>query len=181
MIKPRTLAILDSIIRESTLDLFSGYGIELFAITSIPAAHEHTFATSIGFTNPILPGILAITMDGDLLAQSRPAELRGKVPSEKSLDDWAGELCNQLLGRIKNQLVDHGIVLKASIPSTMRGQFLRRALMGASISRKMCFVKGTSSLCVYFDAKTPKSLDLKHTAGDSETFPEGHITLFDES
>jgi hypothetical protein len=178
MIKPRTLTILDSIIRESTLSLFSVYGIELFQTANLPAGHDHTFATSVGFTNPILPGILAMTMDRELVVQSRPAELQAKAPSEKELDDWVGELCNQLLGRIKNQLLHYEIVLKVSIPSTVRGQWLRRALIGASISRKMSYIKGSSSVCVYFDAKTPKSLDLKPLPGRAGIASEGQLTLF---
>ena len=181
MMKSKTLAILDSIISESTLSLFSEYGIEIFPIASIPASHEHTFATSIGFANPILPGILAMTMDRDLVVQSRPAELRAKPPSEKDLDDWVGELCNQLLGRIKNQLLPHSIALRANLPSTARGHSLRRALLGASISLRMSFLTGSSSVCVYFDAKTPKSLDLKTLPAKSGTATEGQLILFDDS
>jgi hypothetical protein len=178
MIKAKTLSILDSIIRESTLSLFSVYGIELFPIALLPPDHDHTFATAIGFTNPVLPGILAMTMDRELLVQSRPTELQGQAPSEKDLDDWVGELCNQLLGRIKTQLLQHEIALKSSIPSTVRGRWLRRALMGASISRKMSFVKSASSVCVYFDAKTPKSLELKSRPLASSGVVEGQLTLF---
>jgi CheY-specific phosphatase CheX len=173
-----TIKTLDAIIQEATLNLFDVSGVHLVPVQELPDGHDHTFAAAIGFVHPHMPGMLILTMDRGLAVQSRPAELRGYTPSEKDLDDWVGELSNQLIGRIKNQLFRHGIDIKLSIPSVIRGSLLCRGSVDASVSQKLRFVHAAGSLSVYFDVKVPKGLELKVLTGEFDCIPEGEVALF---
>jgi CheY-specific phosphatase CheX len=173
-----SLAILDAIISEATHSLFEVSGMKLISGENLPADHDHTFAATIGFTNPRFRGMLVLTTDRHMVTRSRPTELQANTPSEKELDDWVGELVNQLIGRIKNQLIRHHIDMELSIPSVVRGRWLRRALPDASISRQMIFVHDIGSVYICFDAMVPEELELEEGADASEGVTEGEVTLF---
>lgn len=173
-----SLAILDNIINESTLSLFAVSGMQLVPVTDLPEEHDHTFAATIGFTNPRLRGMLVLTTDRNMVSRSRPAELRSSTPSEQDLNDWAGELVNQLIGRIKNQLLRHQIDLQLSIPSVVRGKLLRRALPDALISHQANFTHAAGSIYICFDAVAVEGLEFKAVTEEPEGISEGELTLF---
>jgi hypothetical protein len=174
----QSLAILDTIINDSICGLFAVSGIKLAPIASLPESHDHTFAASIGFTNPQMPGTLVLTLDRELAVNSRPTELRAKEPSEQDLDDWVGELVNQLIGRIKNQLLRHKLELELSIPAVVRGRWLRRGLPEASISRAMSFMHDQGTVHVCLDAIAAAGLELNAINESSEVYSEGEVALF---
>jgi len=174
----QSLAILDTIIRESTLRLFAAFGVNLGVVSSLPENLDHTFSASIGFTNPSMPGMLIMTLDRELVARSRPAELQAGPLTEPDLDDWVGELVNQLIGRIKNQLLRHQIELEQSIPSVVRGRWLRRGIPGAAVSCPLSFSHGSGTVYVCFDAMAQEALELKTVVEECEGISEGEVALF---
>jgi len=104
---------------DSTTALFENYGIALSHVKpSMPSQLGEATLAVIGFTSAEFNGSLVVSMATTLLADSYP-KLEGVEPD---LYGWAGELANQLTGRVKNKLLSRGIVLSLSIPTTISGR-----------------------------------------------------------
>src|SRR5207237_7934785 len=79
--------------------------------------HDIAYAGVIGFTGTVLRGTLVLAPTRTLLERSHmgmPCEFR----------DWAGELANQLMGRIKNQLRTYDVEVHVTTPVIIKGQYL---------------------------------------------------------
>ena len=98
--------------------LFEHLGVE-FSFEPPPERAKCDLACSIGFASPSLRGSLTMTADRAFVVGSRPSELRVGKPSEMEISDWMGELGNQLLGRLKNRLIDHGIEIDLVTPAVL--------------------------------------------------------------
>ena len=108
------------IIRTSTKELLDAYGVSsrLVEYTGTPATEfALAFAAVIGFTGEALRGTLLITTTITTLERSNP------VPGSP-VREWIAELANQLLGRIKNQLLSCDVEINLTTPLVLRGQHL---------------------------------------------------------
>lgn len=104
-------ARLRSVLVDCARDLFAAYGLHMDEVEVAP--REHEIAGLIGFTGAVR-GTLFVASTLKLLAASCQ-------PPHGDIGDWTGELANQLLGRWKNQLLRHGIVLAMATPVAVRG------------------------------------------------------------
>ncbi len=107
------------------MDLFGAYGVAFAplpnasgATASIP---EITVAAAFR-SSPINGGRLTLSLPGPLLEQMRSTE------STSVRMDWARELANQLLGRIKNRLLPFGIRLELGLLTLLDQNVLRHQL-----------------------------------------------------
>jgi len=108
---------LKEIVRTATVGALSAYGVSSHpAQPGSDLGAELAFAGIIGFTGASLRGTLLITTTGSMLDRSNP--ITG------SARDWIAEFANQLLGRIKNQLLRHGVEIYMTTPLVLRGQHL---------------------------------------------------------
>jgi CheY-specific phosphatase CheX len=109
---------LDEIARACTKELLEAYGV-----AARPAEDAGNlgaslgFAGIIGFTGPVLRGTLLIATTNTALERSNPA------PTSPTRE-WMAELANQLLGRIKNQLLACEVEIHLTTPLVLRGQHL---------------------------------------------------------
>jgi len=75
---------------------------------------------AIGFTRNVANGSsrrdgrLTLSMPGAVFAVVKDAAISSARP-----DDWARELVNQLMGRIKNRLLQFGATIQIGLPSTV--------------------------------------------------------------
>ena len=101
--------------------------VEMFALLGTPvdliergqsAPAAHTMTGFIGFSGPIR-GSLTISSAANLFRASYPS--KGE-PDVADLLDWAGEIANQLLGRIKRRFCERGVDFEASTPAAIRGR-----------------------------------------------------------
>jgi CheY-specific phosphatase CheX len=108
--------ILESIVRDATVDLFHSYDVP-FAPTHVPyTARVPDVAGVIGFSGDELRGsVLIAAPEQTLLACSCLGGV--KVCSL----DWVGELANQLLGRIKSGLGRYSLSIQLATPVAVRG------------------------------------------------------------
>ena len=102
---------------------------EMFALLGTPVdllenAHAppsaHSMTGFIGFSGPIR-GSLTISSTADLFLASYPSKTDAG-PDLADLLDWAGEIANQLLGRIKRRFCERGVDFEASTPAAIRGR-----------------------------------------------------------
>ncbi len=141
--------------------------------------NDHDIAASIGFTSPQAQGAILMTTRKVVVASAWPGELRNRVPTERQTCDWAGELVNQLLGRIKNALIPFRLTLEQSTPTVVVGTHVHRAPAATNVARRYFFLVGKSSILVYFDASMAAGLVLSGL-GDANlrSAAEGDLQLF---
>jgi chemotaxis protein CheX len=178
---PDQLQRIDTIVESSARALFGTHDMPLgeratdFGVTP----GDHDVAGSIGFTSKDLRGAVLMTARRDVLARAWPAELRDRVPSDRDVCDWAGELVNQLLGRVKNALVPYGLAIEQSTPTVVTGWRLHRAPASTNVARRYLFEAGGGSVAVYFDAMAGEAFSLAEPNADSvHAVVEGDIQLF---
>jgi hypothetical protein len=176
-----SLLRIDAIVEASARALFGTHGLALgaratdFGLTP----GDHDIAGSIGFTSPEIRGAVLMTARRDVLAHAWPAELRDRVPSDRDVCDWTGELVNQLLGRVKNALVAYGLAIEQSTPTVVTGWRLHRAPASTNVARRYLFEAGGGSVAVYFDAVVSGNFVLAEPHGEgAKAVVEGDVQLF---
>ena len=170
---------LDSLVEAATRGLFESLGLTVGELQgeASPSPDDHDIAACIGFTAPQVQGAILMTTRKVLVARAWPRELRHRDPSDREVCDWAGELVNQLLGRVKNALLPYGLALEQSTPTVVTGKHVHRSPASTNVARRYFFETSVGSLLVYFDAAMAKGLSLE---GDPtmRPAPEGDVHLF---
>lgn len=91
-------------------------------------------AGAIGFGGDGIKGSLVLASTFPVVRATVPAQVSpAREPDQAVLADWIGELSNQLLGRVKNRLLLHGVALVMSTPVSLIGE--RIAHSGQSAER----------------------------------------------
>lgn len=174
---PESLAILAQLMTEVTTDLFAGYGVTLVYAgpadpTALPKAA--TVAGFIGFGGVDVRGTLLLASTEALFAAATPERARGAG----LVREWAAELTNQLLGRLKNQLYRYGVDFNVSTPTALSGDGLAVA---TPASRKACafsFLENEVQVWICLDV-VEDGLDLTKLRDDGgEAAREGDLVLF---
>jgi CheY-specific phosphatase CheX len=171
-------AALDTVISESAIALFDAAGVRLSPATLNETGPDHTFVATIGFASATLHGSVVLTTQRKTVAKSRPTKTQPSAPTDEELDDWLGELANQLLGRIKNRLLTYGIEFQIGLPVVLRGRWLQCALPEATISRRMYFKHESGSVYVCFDAVVDAGTPLVVGRPVERGLAEGELCLF---
>lgn len=113
---------IDAIVQGALVELFHAYGVALAPFPrSAPRGRLQFFevTATMGFVRESArrtsthPGRLALSMPREVFVLLNP-EPGGAEPR----DEWARELANQLLGRIKNRLLQFSATLQIGLPST---------------------------------------------------------------
>jgi len=107
------------------IELFSEYGISLQLSNSTVQESNCLLINNPGFialismTNPELRLTVALQTQKAVLEASFPSEQ--KVTALQQLQDWIGELSNQLAGRLKNKMRLYDCQLNLGIPTVIQG------------------------------------------------------------
>jgi len=115
--------VLDVIVQSSTVELFQLYNVPIAPVRRADVKNgEHRYQDLVGvvaFDAPKLSGVLTLSLDSTLMA-AMP-----NVPSDaRPRRDWIRELVNQLVGRIKNRLINFQVTLRIGLPTAMNGRAL---------------------------------------------------------
>ena len=177
----QTVAQIDAMVESAARALFESHGLLLgerradFGVTP----EDHDVAGAVGFTGPEIRGAFLMTTRQDLVELAWPSELRHQPASERDVCDWAGELVNQLVGRVKNALVPFGLALEQSTPTVVTGWHIHRAPAMTSIARRFLFDAGRGSIVLYFDAAVSEDFVLARSSDESLlSAAEGDVRLF---
>jgi len=126
---------IDSLVQGSLVDLFGAYSV---AVAPLPRSSRPWIPTlpdisaAVSFTRQPSggqPGRLTLSLSGPLLEHMSPhtgGTLKG---------DWARELANQLMGRIKNRLLPFNVRLQMGVSSMLDSVKLERHLQLARDAR----------------------------------------------
>jgi len=163
--------IIEQSVSDSCLSLFEHYQLPLVRVDDASQAEsvQLLFCGVLGFSGEQMRGTL-------LLATSREPLGRTSPTSDASLREWIAELANQLLGRIKNRLIPHGVTLHLSTPLVLRG--LHIAPLPRAELAPYLFACDGGNVCVWFDAELTPGVDLTKMVETEGLIGEGMSTLF---
>lgn len=162
--------VVDSLAVRGTEELFAAYGVDLARQDRpvVDANDEVAFAGVIGFTGPSMRGTLVLAPTRSLLARSH-------LGSPCALRDWVGELANQLIGRVKNQLRLYAVEIYVTTPAVVKGQCLAPVPRGDATG--YCFHGSPGAVSVWLDVEIADGIAL--VKKDIQTGPtEGDTIIF---
>jgi len=172
-------AELSEIVVSASRHVFPSCGIPLAGqITNGVEAPEKQLVAFMGFTGDALRGTMAIVVPTELMRQAYPLPLRDNDRSEFEVFDWAAEVANRLLGRIKVALAARSVEIEASTPRVMLAEQLHvtRSTRGTVCSA--CFASGSTSVRVWFDAISTEGQPIFGVPSEDFSPPEGDVLLF---
>ncbi len=109
-------------------------------------------AAFIGFAGAQLKGTLVIVAPMTMLREASALTQPSQPRSDNDLEDWLGEMANQLLGSIKGYLLPFGHSFQLSTPSTLRGVYLRLTNKEEDAQNLLLFKWRGAEFMVYFCA-----------------------------
>ena len=166
---------LDRLIAENCRKLFADYHLEIHAGGANAAQSEERFLLCgiIGFTSKSLRGALVLATTREPLERTNPTA----APSHR---DWICELANQLLGRVKKQLLTRGVEIFPSTPIALRGEHLSPVLQQRLVAE--LFTAEGGLVCVWMDCEFEEGFELSEiddlSACDVAPVSEGEMVLF---
>jgi CheY-specific phosphatase CheX len=176
-----TRSILSSLLAEACVELFSSYEVALTHQEQLTDSNEANFnlIALIGLSEEFFRASLTICASPKLLKTSFPAS--EEEISQVDIQDWLGELANQLAGRIKNKVLRYGRKLDLGIPISIQGTHLKVDLPKSSIISKHQFISEHKelvelSLSTLIDDKF--ILTTPEETNDEEILGEGEMLFF---
>jgi len=176
VLDPAQAAIVRSLTKDACQDMFETMGSPVLLMETM-GGPAHDIAAFIGFSGPAR-GMLMISSSTELFRSSYPSQT-GAPPSVVDLFDWAAEVANQLLGRIKRRFCERGTDFEVSAPTAVRG----RDLGGRSPAREgacnLAFTIGNQVMGVCLEITPPS--DGKLFSDPAEPIGcaiEGDLVLF---
>lgn len=168
---PHLPPALVDIVSSSLADMFASVGAladvrEEGRDADLGATVATEAASVLGFTGDAISGSLVLALDVKLLEASHPNLEMGMPVGPADVSDWAGEMANQILGRIKNKLAVCGVKFAMATPTTVMGKAMQVKLPkdGAALAVRC---KGKAGgLTAYFVAVCAPGLDLAKAAGE---------------
>ncbi len=104
---------------QALFELLECYVDKTLSTTSKEASTtEHDLSAIVGFCDEFFRGSVALS------STNRIVESQFHVSSADA-PDWLGEMCNQLVGRLKNKLSVFGLQPKLSTPTSVSGRLLK--------------------------------------------------------
>jgi hypothetical protein len=169
------VSLIDGLVLDSTRALFKNYGIELdldgSSITKTLPSVE--LISSIGFSSPALSGSLLLAMPSSVLTRTLPTP-------DANLADWSGELANQLLGRLKNQLLNYEVAINLALPVVVFGAGFSLPAKARPLTRRFSFVSEWGRVFVRTEMELSPSVELvrQTRVGEAAGMDEGELLFF---
>ncbi|HEX7452328.1 MAG TPA: hypothetical protein VF294_08590 [Polyangiaceae bacterium] len=163
---------LDRLVAENCLKLFADYKLEIRAGEPGESHSIEPFLLCgiLGFTSKQMRGALVLATTSEPLERTNPAA----NPSHR---DWICELVNQLLGRVKNQMLTRGVEIFPSTPIALRGEHLSPMLQQRLVAE--LFTAGGGIVSVWMDCEFDEDFVLaEHSICEASAMAEGEALLF---
>src|SRR5262245_30448895 len=111
--------VINQAVTSACTSLFADYSLPLERVEmqALAQSFDIVFCGIVDFTGDQMRGTLLLATSEEPLGRTAPS-------TDASLREWIAELSNQLLDRIKNKLVSHGVTLHMSTPAVLRGQHI---------------------------------------------------------
>ena len=162
---------LDRLVADNCLRLFADYQLDIHAgAPGEVADRAFLLCGIIGFTSRHMRGALVLASTNEPLERTSPDD-------STSHRDWICELSNQLLGRIKNQLLSRKVEVYASTPVALRGEHLSPVLQQRLVAE--LFTASGGVVCVWMDCEFDPGFVLPDAiVEDAAPVSEGDMLLF---
>ncbi len=164
---------MDDVVFDCCCELFSAYKLETQPRNrgDLPVPGELAVCGVMGFGGKLLRGSLVLIATREPLQRTNPDGLG-------SDRDWACELANQLMGRIKNRLLSLGVEILLATPAGLSGVNLSPST--AERSAPQIFSAANGYICVWLDCEHAPGFELgREPLPNAEVaVPEGETLLF---
>jgi CheY-specific phosphatase CheX len=169
------ITLIGGLVQDAARALFGTYGVKVdldgSLVTKTLASVE--LVSIIGFSSDMVSGSLLLALPNSAVERTLPAP-------DSNLADWVGELANQLLGRLKNQLLDYHVVVNMSLPVVVSGGQLSLPTKTRPLTRYYSFASDWETFFVRLEVEVSPALELVREAGPSSQrgMDEGELMLF---
>jgi len=161
-------------------ELLGRYGVAVRKADEFedPVNPDFLLCSVIGFTGRDVRGTLVLAITEDLSGLSNPTARAGDAKGVPAIAqrDWVGELSNQLLGRIKLELLRWGVEIYLNLPALLLGQHLAPLPRSQLKPLKFTVAKGAAAVWIEVEAgpglqiQADKVEDPGPSAGDALLF-----------
>ena len=162
-------------------DLFRRYGVTVRCADerADPISPEFFLCSVIGFTGRDVRGTLVLALTEALSGLSNPVAGSSSSATTDRVThrDWVGELSNQLLGRIKIELLKCGVEIYLNLPAVLLGQHLAPLPRAQLKPLKFTLANGAAAVWIELDARPGFKIEAAE-AGDAGP-AAGDALLFD--
>jgi len=162
-------------------ELFARYGVTVrrAAEGDEPVSPDFLLCSVIGFSGRDVRGTLVLALTDELSGRSNPVSgsTPGAVSSRVTQRDWVGELSNQLLGRIKIELLRCGVEIYLNLPAVLLGQHL--APLPRSQLKPLKFTLGDGAAAVWIEVEARPGFKIETGKTDVQGPAAGDALLFD--
>lgn len=169
------VSLIDGLVRNATEALFATYGARLDPDgTPLSRTLKKTQLLGvIGFSSRDLSGALLMAMPRALVERTLPTP-------DANPGDWCGELANQLLGRLKNQLLKYQVAVNLSLPVVVSGEGMSLPASTRKITRYCSYACDGLVMCIRVEMELGPKLELvRHElTAEEEAVDEGELLLF---
>jgi hypothetical protein len=99
---------------------------------------------------------------------------------DANLADWSGELANQLLGRLKNQLLNYEVAINLALPVVLSGAEFSLPAKSRRLMRHFSFVSESGRMFIRTEMELSPTIELVRQTGVGETagMDEGELLFF---
>ncbi len=140
---------------------------------------ENGFVAVIGFSGDTMKGVLGVTAPPHAVRATHPLVQDDTPLTNEQVYDWLAELSNQLLGRIKGELMSYGVTLWLASPVVLRGVSVRIVPRPHEGVHKYTFHGHSGDFCVWIDYQYTHSLELREIPEEErEHCTAGEMLLF---
>jgi len=166
-----SLIILNRHFKEAAEELLGHYNVEATVTDEVDSSVE--YVATLGFGSDGIAGAIA------LCTSARCAQYLVKTVAAKNEHDWLGELGNQLLGRLKRRLGNHGISFAMGVPVLFKGERIAIArTLDLGRSAQLNFQTPEGILEAWLDFRMSPEIELSAEPLQNESPSEGEILLF---
>ena len=168
--------LFEQVASKASEELFGRYGLAVRKAgdDDDPVSPDFLVCSVIGFTGRGLRGTLILALTEDLSGLSNP--IAGLDAAAQR--DWVGELSNQLLGRIKLDLLRWNIEISLNLPALLLGRHLAPLPRTQLKPLKFTFSQGAAAVWIEVEARPGLKLEAPRELEDQG--PEaGDALLFD--
>jgi len=169
------VSLIDGLVLDSARALFDNYGVKLdldgsSIARTLPSVE---LISTIGFSSPTLSGSLLLAMPNAVLTHTLPTP-------DANLADWSGELANQLLGRLKNQLLNYEVAINLALPVVVFGAEFSLPTKTRRLTRLFSFVSEWGRMFIRTEMELSPSIELVRQTGVGQTagIDEGELLFF---
>lgn len=160
---------LSGIVGEAVTKVFEAY--ETALVPADPKDPGHEVVAVIGYAANEVRGGLALGISKKLAQQTTPTP-------DTPLYDWAGELANQILGRVRNKMLAYAVDIQISTPVVLHGLGVQVAPPGHTGVKVASYKSGEDVVQVLLEARFEENYELPEPSTDDSAVNEGEMLLF---